>query len=498
MVRSLTSRPGVEAERRLKRRCASVLLVALALAGCGDGERVVPVQSTVDETATTLEGDPTAPSMVPETAPAPTSAPVPGPSATGLIELCRDVPVLTTDVIGERGSVVEVDPIFHGVLLTYAAEHPDTFAGMWIDREAFGTMVLAFTDDPASHRPALAARAPSPDDIAAVEPRPAITDDRPIGEWDIAFDVVQTRYSEADLTNLQADVMAVLYDLGVEPVGAGVLVMQNRVGLLVPEGMTFDEGADLAERVGVVAPLDAVCFEGAYLDERPEPVAPGTPLDVIVLPDADGTYPPDAEVECGGVQFTLGELASMTPVAEADDELEAVVQEWIDTAGFGESSDGWHVLVQTDDFATLVRITDGSMEFIGAKPGRNGWIWTGDSGGGGRCDVRRRLPPGIGQVDWALDPSFPTPNEASTELHVLVTEASCAGGSELGDRLLGPDIEVTAYAVRIVFGAIPLVGDQSCPSNPSTPVTIELDEPLGERSVMDGLLVGTLSDLVPD
>ena len=481
---------------RESRRGAAGLLVVLALSACGDGERVAPLQSSVAETATTLAVDPSAPSTVPETAPAAT--PVPDPLTADLIELCGDVPAFTTDVIGERGSVGELDPIFHGVLLTYAAEHPDTFAGMWIDREAFGTMVLAFTDDPAPHRAALAARAPSADDIAAVEPRPAITDDRPIGEWDITFDVVQTRYSEAALAAIQTDVVTVLSDLGVEPFGAGGLVMQNRVGLMIPAGITLDEAADLAERIGAVAPLDAVCFDGAYLDERPEPIAPGTPLDVIVLPDADGTYPPDAEVECGGVQFTLGELASMTPVEEADDGLAAVVEEWIDTAGFGQSSDGWQVLVQTDDLATLVRITDGSMEFIGAKPGRNGWIWAGASGGGARCDVRRRLPAGVGQVDWALDPAFPTPDAASTELHVLVTESSCTGGSELGDRLLGPDVEVTADAVRIVFGAIPLVGDQSCPSNPSTAVTIELDEPLGDRAIIDGLFVGALSDLVPD
>ena len=481
---------------RASRRGAAGLLVVLALAACGDGERVAPLQSSVAETATTATVVASAPSTVSETTP--TSTQVPDPSAADLIELCREVPVLTTDVIGERGSVGELDPIFHGVLLTYAAEHADTFAGMWIDREAFGTMVLAFTDDRAPHRAALAARAPSPNDIAAIEPRPAITDDRPIGEWDTTFDVVQTHYSEAELADIQTDVVAVLSELGVEPFGAGGLVMQNRVALMIPNGMTVDEAADLAERIGAVAPLDAVCFDGAYLDERPEPIAPGTPLDVIALPDADGSYPPDTEVECGGVQFTLDELASMTPVEEADDGLAAVVEEWIDTAGFGQSSDGWQVLVQTDDLATLVRITDGSMEFIGAEPGRNGWIWAGASGGGARCDVRRRLPAGVGQVDWSLDPAFPAPDAVSTELHVLVTEASCTGGSELGDRLLGPDVEITDDAVRIVFGAIPLVGDQACPGNPSSPVTIELDQPLGDRAIIDGLLVGPLADLVPD
>ena len=77
---------------------------------------------------------------------------------------CAEIPQAGTDVLGEGGAD-NVDPIVLGVLQTYAAEHSDTFGGLWIDREALGTVVLAFTDDPETHRSALSDRAPSADDV---------------------------------------------------------------------------------------------------------------------------------------------------------------------------------------------------------------------------------------------------------------------------------------------------------------------------------------------
>lgn len=479
------------------RRPTGVLLSIslVVLAGCGDADRVTSPAATVDEPTST---------DVPMTIGPPETTMPPGDTSTdpveetvmALVQPCRDVPAISTDVVGDEPTAGNLDPIFHGVLLTYAAEHPDTFGGMWIDREANGTVVLAFTDDPAPHLAALATRAPSPDDVAAVEPRPPIVDDRPIGEWGAPFDVVQVRFGEAELGRYQTAVNDVLRELGVEQWGSGQLVMQNRVGLMIDGGVTTEEAIELSAALAGVAPLDAFCLDGVILDERPEPIAPGTPLDVIVLPGVDGTFPPDTEVECGGVQFTLGDLATMTPLEDADPGLLAVVEDWVDISGMGQSPDGWQVLVETEDLATIVRITDGAMEVIGAERGRNGWIWSG-AGGGSSCDVRRRLPAGFGQVDWSLDPAFPAPDASSTELHLLVTEAACTGGSEIGERLLGPDVAVTDEAVLVVFAAIPLTGAQACPGNPSTAVTVQLDEPLGDRVVREGLLIASLSELAP-
>lgn len=412
------------------------------------------------------------------------------------LQLCEEVVGSETEIMGDDPSGGVLDPVFQGVLLTYAREHEDTFGGMWLDREANGTVVLAFTDGPAGHREALARRRPSPDDVHPVEPMPAITDDRPIGEWGVAFDVVQVAFSEAELVARVSDVSDALNGLGLQSFGVGTDITRNRISIAPAQAPTGNEAAAMKAAIAVVVPLGMVCLEGTIVDARPEPVAPGTPLDVIVLPDANGMYPPDTEVECNGVQFTLGDLQSLTPIEHADAGLQAVVDGWIaGPGGSGWPGDGWVVLTDTGDKATLVRIIDDGMFVIGAEMGRNGWIWAGASGGGA-CDVKRQLPTGMGIVKWVIDPAFPTPDPTSTELHVLAMETACTGGSELSDRLLGPEVVETADTVRIVFASIPLLGDQACPGNPATPVTITLTQPLGDRQLRDGLNVGLLGDLL--
>ena len=45
----------------------------------------------------------------------------------------------------------------------------------------------------------------------------------------------------------------------------------------------------------------------------------------------------------------------------------------------------------------------------------------------------------------------------------------------------------TDEAVLVAFAVVPVAGSARCPGNPSTAVTIELSEPLGERWIYDGL-----------
>jgi hypothetical protein len=56
----------------------------------------------------------------------------------------------------------------------------------------------------------------------------------------------------------------------------------------------------------------------------------------------------------------------------------------------------------------------------------------------------------------------------------------------MGDRLLEPDIDYGDKEITIVFAARPLPGGHDCPGNPSSRVTIELREPLGNRVLRDG------------
>ncbi len=463
------------------------MLMFAALAACGrPADDVGPVAT---EPATSVSTIPTTLPPSTTTSTAPVSVP------TLSLQLCDDVPLITTSVTGNDPMGGEFDPVFDGVLLTYAQDHASTFGGMWLDRAANGTKVLSFTDDPTTHREELAQRRPSPDDVHSIEPMPPITDDRPIGEWGIAFDVVQVAYTETELIDGVGEVLDAGLALGLPMNGAGVDTMRNRINLMPSLPLTMDEAVAIEAAIGAVTTLDMVCIEGSIVDSRPDPIAPGTPLDVIVLSDANGTYPPRTEVQCVGVQFTLGDLQSLTPIDEADPSLKAVVDGWVNGPGGSDwPADRWVVLTETDSMATLIRYTDATMYSIGAEASRNGWLWAGASGGQA-CDVALRLPHGMGDVSWTLDPDFPSPDDTSTEIHVLATETACTGGTAMGDRLLGPQVVEAADRVRIAFAAIPLVGAQNCPGNPPSAVTITLERPLGDRVVIDGLIIGPMSAL---
>lgn len=464
----------------------AVLMLA-ALSACG-----APADEVGSATTEPATGGPTT-AMAPSTSTSTTLVIAPALS----LQLCDDIPLITTAIIGNDPTGSGFDAVFDGVLLTYAQEHESTFGGMWLDRTAGGTKVLAFTDDPVAHRNALALRRPSPDDVRPIDPMPPITDERPIGEWGIAFDVVQVAYTETELIDGVDDVLEAALAIGLPMGGAGVDTMRNRISLLPSLPLMAEEALAIESAIRGVTPLEMVCIEGAIVDSRPDPIAPGTMLDVIVLPDPDGTYPTDTEVECSGVQFVLGDLQSLTPIEEADPGLKAVVDGWLNgPEGTDWPADGWVVLTETEAIATIIRHLDDSLYVIGAELGPNGWLWAGASGGQA-CDVARRLPQGMSDVSWILDPEFPAPDVTSTQIHVLATESACTGGSMMGERLLGPQVVETDHDLRLAFAAIPLVGAQNCPGNPPTAVTITLERPLGDRLLIDGLLIGPLSDLIP-
>jgi hypothetical protein len=92
----------------------------------------------------------------------------------------------------------------------------------------------------------------------------------------------------------------------------------------------------------------------------------------------------------------------------------------------------------------------------------------------------------FGPATWALDPAFPAPGPASTELDVLVWEQQCSSGSPTTGRMSAPVIAYGATTVTITIGVRPFEGAQACPGPPGTPALVRLSEPLGTRSLLDG------------
>ena len=83
------------------------------------------------------------------------------------------------------------------------------------------------------------------------------------------------------------------------------------------------------------------------------------------------------------------------------------------------------------------------------------------------------LPPGV-----AIDP-------AATSVEVLVDEQGCTSGEGAAGNTAEPVVEVTATEVRIAMATFARRGAQTCPGHPLAPVTVDLGQPVGDRTLVD-------------
>ncbi|MGI5191578.1 hypothetical protein ACQEVI_25790 [Promicromonospora sp. CA-289599] len=91
----------------------------------------------------------------------------------------------------------------------------------------------------------------------------------------------------------------------------------------------------------------------------------------------------------------------------------------------------------------------------------------------------------LGEAILALDPDN-LPDPESSQVHLLVTEVACAGGKAADGRVTLERLVEHEDRVELVVGVEAPPGEgQTCPSNPPTPFTVELDEPLGARTLVD-------------
>ena len=235
------------------------------------------------------------------TTPAPADATEPQDVPAGAAGLanCEELPELRSQLEGKLSGRQNPDHIVEGVLATYAMEHPDTFGGRWIDRDSGGVLMMGFTDDPEPHRAAILARRPSVDDYPAVDPRPPITDDRPLGERDdVVIDVLQVRFSAPEVEAMLDELMEAMpiedwRGFGLD--GSGYDIHRQRATLYL---VNPPQGA-LDEVAARVPDPSALCVE---ITRTPQP--PSGPLDVIPNLDVE-----DPLVSCPDTPAVSGEAS---------------------------------------------------------------------------------------------------------------------------------------------------------------------------------------------
>src|SRR4051794_32704417 len=92
--------------------------------------------------------------------------------------------------------------------------------------------------------------------------------------------------------------------------------------------------------------------------------------------------------------------------------------------------------------------------------------------------------PVLGQADWWVNPSELPLATSATVIHGDLQERACASGQSPAGRIAAPTIDYRSDAVVVTFLVRTIGG--TCPSNPSYAVAIELTEPLGTRTLIDG------------
>ncbi len=373
---------------------------------------------------------------------------------------CDSVPVVRSAVDGPLSETSNPPEDVMQALSAYGQQNAEVFGGLWIDRVA-GAVVIAVTDDPETHRAAVAT-------AAGLD-----------GRDDVAVDVVAVAYTEAELR-------AVL---------EGLFQGGDRIESLVSGGQSTDRNvvsldlvdptADDLTRLADAVDTDLVCVTVTVTPPRPTGAVEVLSLD-----------PAELRLTCGGSNsFPRSALDEPVPIESSDHPAALAALELFDGDGgdmgmeldsmFGDNPQLF-VLDIGEDQAQFATIEPNGFPGANVRVDRvENDVWRATGFGGGCNNLSVAYPEGLNQVEIDLDPaSLPTPDQ--TEIALLVTERACASGQPMGDRLLEPQIIEESDRVLLVFAAAVKPGGADCPGNPSTPVTVALSAPLGDRELLDG------------
>lgn len=234
----------------------------------------------------------------------------------------------------------------------------------------------------------------------------------------------------------------------------------------------------------------------AQLPLRPGARADAEPPMPTLTPNLSHPAPLDVTwfaaraISCGDDFFfapaVLGQPASDEM---ATDPAAAALREYlVASSGLEETATrpatGWHRIVLTAVQVQFVAVgTDRKGLWVIGLEARDGaWETILD----GACHGQVKRPAGFGPAGWWLDPAFPPPGKQDLVLHVLINEESCASGKSPEGRVGPPEIAYFQQAIVVTLSVRPRSGGQDCPSNPDFAMKIRLNEPVGDRRILDG------------
>jgi hypothetical protein len=188
------------------------------------------------------------------------------------------------------------------------------------------------------------------------------------------------------------------------------------------------------------------------------------------------------EYSCGGPRdaFTARDVEEGP---EPSDDLRDALER-LRASGEGRllPADGWTVVSEDGNTATL--LAPAGKKFASATfERRDGW----SPAGWGDC-TPRLVAEDRSVLRWAFTEDSHPPDEDATELDVLAVEPACSSGRDL-EGLIEERIAYEETTIEVALTAPALAGGANvvytCIGTSPTPYTVELDEPVGERKVVD-------------
>jgi hypothetical protein len=206
----------------------------------------------------------------------------------------------------------------------------------------------------------------------------------------------------------------------------------------------------------------------------------------------DPTESPDpgpvTSVTCGGPGFPLSVLDAPGGAENGTDAAAEALRDHLATSDLEIDwlpDTGWKEAVRTDDMVVFIAeaLPGGEPSLVQVSVEHRDGSWR--VGGWSGCSLQADVGPDLGLASFRVAPDVDlTPD--MTEIEVLVTERACNSGEDASGRIEEPVATVGAESVTVVFAVRPRGGAQDCPSNPETPYVLVLDEPLGDRVLLDG------------
>ncbi len=209
-----------------------------------------------------------------------------------------------------------------------------------------------------------------------------------------------------------------------------------------------------------------------------------------------GPAPDTAGYTCDGRLVPRDAREERVPIDELDEGAREAFTEALQRDGMEvdlSPAAGWFVVDESPQHITVLREIEAPAEpyagedltdhevfgvaLVDAPNAPLGWyVSTHDF-----CALRLDLAP-LAVPAVALESD---PDPASTELHLLVTENGCNSGEDAEGRIEVVRLEESDDRVSLILGVRPRNVPADCPSNPSTPFTVTLSHPLGDRELID-------------